>query len=304
MEQLLDNNPKKMKGKTAVVALLILSLLLIGVGSMVDVTNSIISMTNAKDFSVLAIAHSIRNPAFSMISIIPIFLFIIYALFCYRKPNATILLPITFSAACLGSLVYFLDHVIAFISVVHGIVKDLSKYSIDFLDVSLDTYSENIVLFVINSLSYLSVAVCFIILTVAAFKGFKSRRLVGVFSSIGIAGQVLLGGFTAFSGIKYVVTTIIGINELENSGYVLSLGSDKYIYMDGMLIHFDIYVKSLENQMLNVSLSMVATLLTCLAVIAFLLAVLVFASKNEVPEIIESKKKANIDNIVIATETK
>ena len=304
MEQLLDNNPKKMKGKTAVIALPILSLLLIGVGSMVDVINSIISMTNANDFSALAIAHSVRIPAFSIISIIPIFLFIIYALFCYRKPSATILLPITFGAACLGSLVYLVNEIIAFVPTINGILDDLSKYSIEFLDVSLDTYSGSIVSFVINSLSYLGLAVCFIILAVAAFKGFKSRRLVGVFSGIGIAGEVLLGGFSAFNSIKYVVTTTIGLNELKNSEYVLSLGSEQYLYMGGVLVPLDSYVKSLENQMLNVSLSMVATLLTCLAVIAFLLAVLVFASKNEVPEIIESKKKTNNDNIVVATETK
>ena len=299
MENTKTLQPRKMKGKIFVIALPILSILLISVACIIALTNSIISMTNAKDFSVLAIAYLFKTPAIYTISIIPVFLFVIYVLFCYRKSRATFLLPITFGAACLGSLVYLLDEFISFLPVINYIIEDLVDYSIEFLDVSLQSYSISISWYVINSFSYLLVAVCFGILAIAAFNGFKNKRLAIISVGCGIVGQALLGGYSTFCRIKYVVETIIDINKLENSEFILEFGSTKYLYFNGTIIEFDSYVQGLQEQMLAASLSTVVTLTTCFAAIAFLLAVTVLVFKNDFPSIIKPKEKE--ENATVAT---
>ncbi len=292
MENTKTLQPRKMKGKIFVIALPILSILLIGVACIIALTNNIISMVDSNDFSFLAIAYLFRTPAIYTISIIPVFLFVIYVLFCYRKSRATFLLPITFGAACLGSLVYLLDEFISFLPVINYIIEDLVDYSIEFLDVSLQSYSISINWYVINSFSYLLVAVCFGILAIAAFKGFKNKRLAIISVGCGIVGQALLGGYSTFCRIKYVVETIIDINKLENSGFILEFGSTKYLYINGTLIEFDSYVQGLQEQMLAASLSTVVTLTTCFAAIAFLLAVTVLVFKNDFPAIIKPKDES------------
>ena len=122
MENTKTLQPRKMKGKIFVIALPILSILLIGVACIIALTNNIISMVDSNDFSFLAIAYLFKTLAFYTISIIPVFLFVIYVLFCYRKSRATFLLPITFGAACLGSLVYLLDEFISFLPVINYII--------------------------------------------------------------------------------------------------------------------------------------------------------------------------------------
>ena len=157
-----------------------------------------------------------------------------------------------------------------------NIIHTAIIYVVQMLNNSLVSWAYLVSIFV-TALTILPYVIVFILLTIGSLKGFNSKPLMIVSSVVGICYYVFLSLLAAFSNLITLIDAVS--SALFANGYM-----------------------SYSDMIINISL-MGFALLTMLAFVAFFIAVIIFASKNYIPEIIPMSQ-AKLEKLIATKPAK
>ena len=280
MEQTLTVQPRKMKGKVAVIILTAAALVLRIIGYLVTVVSTILSpfsdvldyiitcIINGKTISQSAIEHRIEmlfehevinigdilSSLFSVtfyafLDVLPYALIILYVAFFYKKSKATALVPVAFGLLCLKYIISFahtcsiyMEYIFSDIADGHGdIFGNIIGYAI---------------YLIITAVFAAPFVIIFVLLIISALKGFTNKPLAIVPSAVGIASCVLTAPLVLFSVLPMIIM----------------------MFTDSVHISYGLVLTSVLNS--------IPTSINTVAFISFFVAIIIFAAKNYIPEII------------------
>ncbi len=294
MEQTLTVKPRQINSKGVVISLTLIAILLRVTVYFGTVINNLLSRAssfidyilhcvfNGLDITPSAIEHrlyvlqgefdladtiwSLFSVTFYMLmDVLPFALIILYVAFLYKKSKATLIVPISFALLCLRNLINLIHSVIIYVALT---ISDVSSLK-DLLDYGMFTLL-TLFTFTLTILPYIIV---FLLLTVGSLKGFNSKPFMIVSSVVGICSYVFLGLLAAFSNLIIVSVALFGHGNMS-------------------------YTDMISNAFLTAS-----SLLSALAFVAFFIAVMIFAAKNYIPEIIPMSQ-AKLEKLIATKPAK
>ena len=277
MEQTLTVQPRQMKGKVAVIILTAAAMVLRIVGYLGTVINTLLSpfsevldyiiscIINGKTISQSIIESRIERlfeyeiinigdilsslfsvTFYAFLNVLPYALIILYVAFFYKKTKAAVIVPVAFGLLCLKDVTSILHSTIIYIE------DCFTNYVVDYSVGKIISY---VIFCIISVLFTLPYVIIFALLTISALKGFTNKPLAIVPSAVGIVCYVLAASFSLFTILPMV---IMGL-----TGYTLPYG-----------------------EILMTLLSLIPTSINTVAFISFFVAIIIFAAKNYIPEII------------------
>ena len=215
----------------------------------IDVIERRLTFLLEHGFAIGDIIWSLFSVTFYMLmDVLPFALIIIYVAFLYKKSKATLIVPISFALLCLKNVINLIHTAIIYVA------QDLSYVSS--LEDLLNMATVSLVSILVTALTILPYVIVFILLTVGSLKGFNSKPLMIAPSVAGICSYIFFSLLAAFSNLMTITVVLLGNGNMSYSDMII-----------------------------NISL-MGFALLTMLAFVAFFIAVIIFASKNYITEII------------------
>lgn len=276
MEQTLKVQPGKINGRVAIIIFTAIAIVLRIVGYFGTVINNLLSLfSGIFDYIIMCIVEgrtilpsyiearfnhileyefnigdlllSLFSVTFyAFLNVLPYALIILYVAFFYKKTKATVLVPVAFGLLCLKDVTSILHSTIIYI-------EDIFTYYV--VDYSVGDIISYVISCIISVLFTLPYVIIFALLTISALKGFTNKPLAIVPSAVGIVCYVLAASYSLFTILPMV---IMGL-----TGYTLPYGD-----------------------MLILLLSLIPTSINTVAFISFFVAIIIFAAKNYIPEII------------------
>ena len=287
MEQTLTVKPRQMKGKVAIIIFAVAAILLRGAGYIVDLVNLFffhrysslyhaLQSFIAFDMATSTIIETISATFVALVDILPFILLLAYLLFCYRKSKFTVLLPITLGALGLVQLCRFVGNSFDLLYELLSNGTHISR-SISSLIYYVSHFLNNAVF----GVTFTVVAIACVIILIAALKGFANKALTVVPAIMGIAA----------SGISILS---FAVNQFLRIAFVYDNIRDYYweydynYYYDYYESYFNrtAFYEALNKSVVSSALSFFTTATVFLAIIAFFVAIIILASKNNIPEII------------------
>lgn len=288
MEQTLTLKPRQMNSKVAVIGLTLFAIILRVIAYFGTILNNLISrfsdltdyifgcLFDGRNISIDVIERrltylfehgfdigdtiwSLFSVTFYMLmDVLPFALIIIYVAFLYKKSKATLIVPIAFALLCLKNVINLIHTAIIYV------VQALSYVSS--LEDLLNMGAVSLVSIFVTALTILPYVIVFILLTIGSLKGFTNKPLMIVPSAFGICSYLCASTFVTFTNVLSLIT---------------SFSTGRMIYT------------TVAN-----SVSLISSILVAAAIISFFIAVIIFAAKNYIPEIIPMSD-AKLEKLVV-----
>ena len=294
MEQTLTVKPRQINSKVAIISLTLVAILLRVTAYFGTVINNLLSRAssfidyilhcvfNGLDITPSAIEHrlyvlqrefdladtiwSLFSVTFYMLmDVLPFALIIIYVAFLYKKSKATLIVPISFALLCLRNLINLIHTAISYIAQAISYISSLKDL--------LNMATVSLVYILVTALTILPYVIVFILLTVGSLKGFNSKPLMIAPSVAGICSYIFFSLLVAFSNLMTITVVLLGNGNMS-------------------------YTDMISNAFLTAS-----SLLSALAFVAFFIAVMIFAAKNYIPEIIPMSQ-AKLEKLIATKPAK
>ena len=271
MEQTLTLKPRQMNSKTAIIGLTLVAIILRVIAYFGTILNNLISRFSDLTDYIFGCLFDGRNISIDVIERRLTYLLehgfdigdTIWSLFSVTfymlmdvLPFALIIIYVAFLyKKSKATLIVPIAFALLCLKNVINIIHTSIIYVVQMLNNSLVSWDYLVFIFV-TALTILPYVIVFILLTIGSLKGFNSKPFMIVSSVAGICAYVFLSVLGALSSF---LSIIFALTVAGNMSY--------------------------SNMIINIFL-MGFALLTMLAFVAFFIAVIIFASKNYIPEII------------------
>lgn len=269
MEQLLEN--KRFKGKGITIALMILSFLMYSAGNIAAFIRYLGGNASSPTLYWLRLIFSwrpanvisIMDAVFSMLAfLLPITLIIVYLCIGDRATKAKILMPISFGLLALPAIVNCLSYAIIFVLNICNLVTTHYFYYLNYYLPFRITY---IVKAFFDATLYFVLFIAFIFLLVASFKGFAKKPLA-------------------------IIPAVLAIPVC-----CLQVVSSIFAYIFEILFYESLYG---EYHVLSYVLPIISVIMTTMAFVPLLVAIIIFVAKNKASELNPTSDE-NIDQLMV-----
>ena len=270
MEQLIEN--KRLKSKGITIALMILSFLMFSAGNIAAFIRYLDGNASSPTLywlrlifpSRLANVISIMEVVVSILAfLLPITLIIVYLCIGDRATKAKILMPISFGLLALPAIVNCLSYAIVFVSNICNLVT--TRYYYLPLGITYITKA------FFDATLYFVLFIAFIFLLIASFKGFVKKSLAIIPAVLAIPVCCL-----------QVVSSIFA--------YIFEI-----VYYESL---FGAYISYFDTYILNYVLLIISVIMTTMAFVPLLVAIIIFVAKNKASELNPTSDE-NIDQLMV-----
>ena len=271
MEQTLSVKPRKINGGIIVIALTVAATLLRGASFMEYAIRTIVDLIeHPSSFSVAYLFAIVEALVLAFADALPLILFLAYFCFCFRRSKATVLLPISIGVLCLGQFVHYAFTLFDFVQLIYNYRYYLESDFVWAISSLLSSALEN---FVLGGTHFVA-AIASALILIGSLKGFSNKALVIAPASVATVGYCSATAALAVRFILHTIARIVIINEQKDH------------YGDYSPHYHEQMIEQLERGLWVNTFWYIGSIMAALAFAALFLAIIIFAAKNYIPEIV------------------